>query len=111
MQLYRVEFGILVVKLENLFRSGYRINAGHENVAFVEIKAQLLNGLLRDCGVNLLSIEFSDRAKPYWFEIPFLLSLLKRIFEDDVSIERFTILPERSSRELQNPTAIEAFLE
>jgi hypothetical protein len=80
-------------------------------MALVDIKAQLLNGLFRDCGVNPLSIEFSDRVKLYRFEISFLLSFFEGIPEDDVPIERFTVLPERSGRKLQNPAAIESFLE
>jgi len=62
-------------------------------VAFVEVPAQFLNRLFRDRGINLLSIDFCDRAKRDRFEIPFFLGLFARISEDEVSIERFTILP------------------
>ena len=67
-QLNRIKLGILAVNLIDGFRAADILDAGHEDVALVTVKAQALNGFFSNHPVHKFRVELDDGLKLDWGE-------------------------------------------
>ena len=110
MQLNGFELSILLIVLEDLLGALHVLGASHQDMTLVIIGLKLFDG--RSCNrlIGSLLIEFDDSPKTDGIEVALFLGFPKWEFEDDLSVERLAILPERRGSELQDSALSKPYL-